>query len=60
MPIIQLKMIKGRTEQQKQDFVEKVTALTAETFAVQPGAVTVVIEEYDKENWASGGKLYSR
>jgi len=59
MPIINLKMAKGRTEQQKQAFAAKVTALAVETLGVEAEWVTVVIDEYERENWASGGELHS-
>ena len=59
MPIINLKMAKGRTKQQKQAFVEQVTAAAVETLGVEAEWVTVVIDEYERENWASGGTLHS-
>ena len=59
MPIINLKMAKGRSEKQKQDFVEKVTSLTVETLNVEREWVTVIIDEYERENWATDGKLHS-
>jgi len=52
-------MARGRTEAQKQRFAEKVTGLAVETLGVKPEWVTVVIDEYDRENWASGGELHS-
>ena len=59
MPIINLKMAKGRTESQKQIFTEKVTALAVEALDVKPEWVTVIIDEYERENWASDGVLHS-
>ena len=59
MPIISVKMAKGRTVDQKRAFAEKVTALAVETLDVRPEWVTVVFDEYDRENWATGGKLHS-
>jgi len=59
MPIINLKIAKGRTEAIKHEFVEKVTALTVELMDVKTEWVTVIIDEYDRENWASDGKLHS-
>lgn len=59
MPIINLKMAKGRTIAQKQDFTQKVTALAAETLNVKTEWVTVIIDEYDRENWATEGILHS-
>ena len=59
MPIINLKMAKGRTEKQKQVFTEKVTALAVQVLSVKSEGVTVIIDEYDRENWASDGTLHS-
>ena len=59
MPIINLKMAKGRTEKQKQEFVEKVTSLAVETLNVEPEWVSVIIDEYERENWATEGTLHS-
>jgi phenylpyruvate tautomerase PptA (4-oxalocrotonate tautomerase family) len=36
-----------------------VTDAFARTIDVKPDAVWVLIEEYEKENWAAGGGLYS-
>jgi 4-oxalocrotonate tautomerase len=59
MPIINLKMAKGRTNEQKQNFVKEVTRLAVETLNVKPEWVTVVIDEYERENWATDGELHS-
>ena len=59
MPLINLKMAKGRTEKQKQEFVEKVTLLAAEVLAVKSEWVTVIIDEYERENWGTDGMLHS-
>jgi 4-oxalocrotonate tautomerase len=59
MPIINLKMAKGRTNEQKQNFVKEVTRLAVEALNVKPEWVTVVIDEYERENWATAGELHS-
>ena len=59
MPAINLKMAKGRTEKQKQEFVEKVTSLAAETLDVKPEWITVIVDEYERENWVTNGTLHS-
>ncbi len=59
MPIINLKMAKGRTKEQKQKFVKEVTRLAVETLNVKPEWVTIVIDEYERENWATDGELHS-
>ena len=59
MPLINLKMLKGRSVAQKREFVEKVTELAVDVLKTTPADITVIIEEYEKENWAAAGKLYS-
>jgi|GEM_PF-103964 len=59
MPFINLKMAKGRTEAQKQEFAAKATALAAEVLQVKPEWVTIIIDEYERENWAIDGELHS-
>lgn len=59
MPIITIKMAKGRTVEQKQQFVEKITKEAVNLFNVKEEWVTVIFDEYDRENWASNGQLHS-
>lgn len=59
MPIINLKIAKGRSESQKQEFVKKVTELATEILDVKSEWVTVIIDEYERENWATDGTLHS-
>ena len=46
MPIINLKLVKGRTEDQKREFSDKATKLAVEILNVQP-------------EWVTAGKLHS-
>jgi 4-oxalocrotonate tautomerase len=59
MPIIAVKMAKGRTVEQKRVLVSALTKVAVETLNAQPEWVTVLIEEYesDRGNWAVGGEL---
>lgn len=59
MPIITVKMAKGRTVEQKQGFVEAVTREAMEKLNVKQEWVTVIFDEYDRESWASDGHLHS-
>lgn len=59
MPIITVKLVKGRTVEQKQRFVEAVTKEAVKILDVKEEWVTVLFEEYDRENWASSGKIHS-
>lgn len=59
MPIITIKMAKGRSIKQKQQFVESVTKEASKTLNVNEEWVTVIFDEYDRENWATNGQLHS-
>jgi len=59
MPIITVKLAKGRTAEQNQQFVEAITKEAAKTLQVNEEWVTVIFDEYNRENWASGGQLHS-
>lgn len=59
MPVINVKLAKGRSIAQKQQFVEAITREAARTLNVKEGWVTVIFDEYERENWASNGQLHS-
>lgn len=59
MPVITIKLAKGRSEAQKHKFVEAITKEAANILNVQAEWVTVLFDEYERENWASNGKLHS-
>jgi 4-oxalocrotonate tautomerase len=59
MPIITVKMAKGRTIEQKQQFVEALTKEAVRILNVKEEWVTVIFDEYERENWASNGQLHS-
>lgn len=51
MPHISLKMLKGRTEEQKKAAADKLTAALCEAIGCVDGHVTVSIEDYTPEEW---------
>jgi 4-oxalocrotonate tautomerase len=59
MPILNVQMIAGRSQEKKQELVAVLTRETARILDVEPDWVTVVINEYTRDNWASGGELHS-
>ncbi|MFA6450881.1 MAG: 2-hydroxymuconate tautomerase [bacterium] len=59
MPVVNIKIVKGRSVEQKRALAKAVTDAVVETIDVKPEWVTVVIEEHDRENWATGGELHS-
>ncbi|MGG1951083.1 4-oxalocrotonate tautomerase [Ralstonia solanacearum] len=59
MPTFRIEMFEGRTADQKRKLVEEVTRVTCETLDCAPGAVDIIIAEVKRENWATGGVLWS-
>lgn len=59
MPIITVKLAKGRSIEQKRELVKAITAAAVRVLEVKPEWVSIVIDEYDRENWASGGELHA-
>ncbi|WP_058300772.1 tautomerase family protein [Gorillibacterium timonense] len=59
MPIIQVKLTKGRSVEQKQRFAQAVTRAAAEHLGVREEWVSLIFDEYERDNWATGGTLHS-
>jgi 4-oxalocrotonate tautomerase len=58
MPIVSIKLAKGRTIEQKRNLVKAVTDAVVSTLDVKQEWISVLIEEFDRENWATGGDLH--
>jgi len=59
MPYVTVKMLEGRTEEQKKALVEKVTLAVEETTGAPKEKIVVFIEEMPKNHYAIGGKRLS-
>lgn len=59
MPIITIKLARGRSIERKRELVKAFTEAAVRVLEVQPDWVTIVIDEYDRENWATGGELHA-
>ncbi|WP_338778922.1 2-hydroxymuconate tautomerase [Metabacillus sp. FJAT-52054] len=59
MPYITVKMLEGRTEEQKKALVEKVTAAVSETTGASEDKIVVFIEEMTKNHYGVAGKRLS-
>lgn len=57
MPVINIKLIAGRTVEQKRAMVKAVTKAVAESIGVAESAVWISIEDMKPENFAQGGEL---
>ncbi|MES2189673.1 MAG: 4-oxalocrotonate tautomerase [Pseudomonadota bacterium] len=59
MPTYHIEMMEGRTVEQKKKLVEAITQATVEILGGTPDAVDIIITDIKRENWATGGKLWS-
>lgn len=59
MPLVIVKMLTGRTTEQKRQLVQEITEVVTRVTGAPLDKVDVIIEDHPRENWASAGKLYS-
>lgn len=59
MPIITVKMLEGRTDEQKEKMIKKMTDVMVETTGARAEAVSIIIEEMNKANYGVAGKRLS-
>ena len=59
MPVVHVEMFEGRTREQKRELVNKITEVFVDVTQCPPEAVTIIIQEMTKNNFAQAGKLYS-
>ncbi|WP_213667595.1 2-hydroxymuconate tautomerase [Staphylococcus capitis] len=55
MPIVNVKLLEGRTDDQLKDLVNEVTNAIEKTTGANKEAIHVVIEEMKKSHYAVGG-----
>lgn len=58
MPIINVKMARGRSLEQKRELVRAITEDVVKVLDVNPEWVTVIFDEYERDNWATSGELH--
>lgn len=56
MPLVQIHMLEGRSEEQIRTLIDKVTDAVCESVAAPREAVRVLITEVPKSHWGIGGK----
>ncbi|WP_343593997.1 4-oxalocrotonate tautomerase [Paracidovorax wautersii] len=59
MPTYHVEMLEGRTVEQKKQLVAEITRVSVEVLGGSPDSVDVLITDVKRENWATGGKLWS-
>ncbi|OGO32554.1 MAG: 4-oxalocrotonate tautomerase [Chloroflexi bacterium RBG_16_56_11] len=58
MPFVTIRMIEGRTREQKRGMVKDVTEAIVKNLGCPTQAVSIDIIEYTQENLAQAGKLF--
>jgi 4-oxalocrotonate tautomerase len=58
MPTYHIELFEGRTVEQKRRLVEEITRVTVEVLGSPAESVDILITDYKRENWATGGKLW--
>ena len=60
MPTYHVEMLEGRTLEQKQQLVAEITRVSIEFLGGSAESVNIVITDVKRENWSTGGKLWSQ
>jgi 4-oxalocrotonate tautomerase len=56
MPVVQIYMIQGRTDEQKKAIIEKVTQALVDAASVPPERVRIIIQDIPSTQWGIAGK----
>jgi len=59
MPTINVRLLKGRSIEQKREFVEVVTGEAARILKCSPDVIDIISEDIGNKDWAAGGNLAS-
>jgi 4-oxalocrotonate tautomerase len=59
MPIVTIKQSSGRSKEQRQLLIKRITEAFEEAYKLKPEAVTVFFQNFDDEHWGKSGKLHS-
>ncbi len=59
MPTFHIEMFEGRTVEQKRRLVAAITSETCRVLECDPASVDIIIHDVKRENWATGGVLWS-
>ncbi|RVT49339.1 4-oxalocrotonate tautomerase [Rubrivivax albus] len=59
MPTIHVQLFAGRTVEQKRALAKALTDATVATLGAKPESVDVIFTDVQREDWATGGVLWS-
>lgn len=55
MPIVQIHLLEGRTDEQKENLITEVTKAVSKTIDAPASAIKIIVTEMDKQNFGSDG-----
>jgi 4-oxalocrotonate tautomerase len=58
MPVLTIRIGKGQPLETKRRLVSSLTKAVTDALDVAPSMVTVLIEEFERDNWATAGELH--
>ena len=58
MPIVTIQQSPGRTVEQKQLLIKRITEAFKEAYQVKPESVMVLFHNFDDDHWGQGGLLH--
>ena len=58
MPLVIVKMLEGRSAEQKRRLVREITEVVVKYTGAPEEQVDVLVEDYPRENWAKAGVLF--
>ena len=59
MPTYHVEMMEGRSIDQKKRLVAEITRVSVDVLGGVADSVDIIITDIKRENWATGGKLWS-
>ncbi len=59
MPTLRVELFEGRSADQKRALAKELTEACVRVLGSNPDSVDVIFQDVKKENWASGGVLWS-
>ncbi|MBF0633542.1 MAG: 2-hydroxymuconate tautomerase family protein [Nitrospinae bacterium] len=59
MPILNIQLLDGRSDEMKKELIQKVSVVTADTLKIPLEHVQVILHEVSRKHWARGGVTYS-
>tara|TARA_B100001765_G_scaffold202131_1_gene155893 strand:+ start:153 stop:338 length:186 start_codon:yes stop_codon:yes gene_type:complete len=59
MPVVNVALYAGRTDQQKADLAKAITKAISKTAGIDDSATTIIFQDVEKTSWSEGGVMAS-